>query len=224
LATAASHATKLREPSSPAFGGRSLLSSVGVGLTTTAVTTAAPDFLLVRALTSKDHVLLRETWLRALRESSTAFVSDYDIEATRTPRHWRRSLAKSTWVVAEDGDGVIGLARSFRAPEDRRARYIERVWVREDRRHQGVLRAMLTRLEDRARTEKADRLLLWVLHTNPDAEKAYDRLGFHPCEPKREQPVMTPRGPATEIQMWKPLHANAGPLPGLPVAQNVPVG
>ena len=83
---------------------------------------------------------------------------------------------------------------------------------------------MLTRLEDRARAEKADRLLLWVLHTNPDAEKAYDRLGFQPCEPKREQPVRTPWGAATEIQMWKPLHDNADPLPGQPIAQDVPVG
>ena len=69
-------------------------------MTTTAVTTAAPDFLLVRALTSKDHDLLRETWLRALRESSTAFVSDYEDEAARTEEHWRDSLETSTWVVA----------------------------------------------------------------------------------------------------------------------------
>jgi ribosomal protein S18 acetylase RimI-like enzyme len=156
--------------------------------------------------------------LRALLESSTAFVSDYDVEAKHRPRHWRRSLATSTWIVAQDGDHVVGLARSLAAPGDDRARYIECVWVQRRYRHQHVLRKMLEALESRARLEGATHLLLWVLHTNPEAEKAYDRLGFRPSG--RWQPLPTPRGPVVEVEMWKALDEESDPLTG----GDVPLG
>lgn len=102
---------------------------------------------------------------------------------TYRPAEWRGEIESSTWVVAwcvgQSGALYpIGVARSVWDAEFPDARYVEAVWVDRAFRRRGVLKKMLERLEEHARTGEATKMMLWVLVTNMSAWNAYERLGY----------------------------------------------
>jgi ribosomal protein S18 acetylase RimI-like enzyme len=136
--------------------------------------------LEINLLDPRDWPVLRSVRLAALRDSPGAFVATLAVESERTSEEWIASIERSTWVVARNGNEVVGIACLTAAePHAPRERFIESVWVTPQHRRRGLVRRMLQRLEDKARADGADYLQLWVLETNESAYDAYLKLDFY---------------------------------------------
>jgi ribosomal protein S18 acetylase RimI-like enzyme len=130
-------------------------------------------------LGADDWPLAREVRLRALKDSPTAYLADYEIEVTVGEDGWRERFTRMHWVVARDAERVIGMASSVRVPgRPADERHVESVWVDPRYRRTGVLRALLGQLA--AEEPAVSEWRVWVLDTNTVAFEVYDRLGFSP--------------------------------------------
>jgi GNAT superfamily N-acetyltransferase len=130
-----------------------------------------------------DWPIMRAMRLAALRDAPGAFVNTWMAESQLPPAHWQGRFADSTWVVARAGGEFVGIARVALPEEDHLLddiRFVESVWVAPSFRWRGVLRQMLERLEHHALAMCATELRLWVLDTNEQAGRAYQKLGFSP--------------------------------------------
>lgn len=130
-------------------------------------------------LGADDWPLAREIRLRALKDSPTAYLADYEIEVTVGEDGWRERFTRMHWVVARDAERVIGMASSVRVPgRPADERHVESVWVDPRYRRTGVLRALLGQLA--AEEPAVSEWRVWVLDTNTLAFEVYARLGFSP--------------------------------------------
>jgi GNAT superfamily N-acetyltransferase len=133
--------------------------------------------LNVEILAPTEWKILRDVRLRALKDSPSAFVSSYEVEAPWTEVHWRRRFDGALWVVARRGQRIVGLARSVRVQgRPAEERHLESVWVEPGHRKTGVTRALLRFLTEQ--DPGVREWLVWVLDGNPDARHVYVRLGF----------------------------------------------
>jgi ribosomal protein S18 acetylase RimI-like enzyme len=98
-----------------------------------------------------DWRVLRSARLAALRDSPHAFTSSYACESAWGALKWQLLLKTPTWVVARDGQDVIGLAKSVKTPGRPSSRHVESVWVAPTHRRRGVLRALLYQLAETCR-------------------------------------------------------------------------
>jgi ribosomal protein S18 acetylase RimI-like enzyme len=138
------------------------------------------SILDLQLLSSVDWQILKAARLRALQDSPHAFMSRYDDELRLSDWEWRRMFDASTWVVARDADGVVGLARSVGDPTRPWTRHVESIWVAPTHRRRGVFRGLLYALAEVEREMGVTELVLWVLEDNHDAQRAYETLGFEP--------------------------------------------
>lgn len=136
--------------------------------------------LNLQVLTPSDWALLRAARLRALQDSPHAFMSRYEVEWTWHETEWRRSLETTTWVLAQESEQAIGLARSVVEPIETELRYLESIWVDPAHRRRGVFRALLHKLIALARHRGVSEVVLWVLEDNHPARRAYEAVGFRP--------------------------------------------
>lgn len=130
-------------------------------------------------LGTEDWYIAREVRLRALKDSPSAYISEYEDEVAVGEEGWRERFTRMQWIVARHQARVIGLASSVRV--DSRPpyeRHIESVWVDPRHRRTGVLRSIFGRLTDVEPDVSEWRV--WVLDTNTVAQEVYDRLGFSP--------------------------------------------
>ncbi|MEV8376703.1 GNAT family N-acetyltransferase [Kribbella sp. NPDC056861] len=132
------------------------------------------DFLVLAA---DDWETVRDVRLQALKDSPTAYISNYEAAAARTEADWRQTFTDGLWIVAQRGRRIIGLARSLRVT-DRPAdeRHLESIWVDPRYRRSGVMRAILRCLAELE--PEVREWLLWVVDRNVDARTVYERLGF----------------------------------------------
>jgi GNAT superfamily N-acetyltransferase len=137
-------------------------------------------------LGADDWPIAREVRLRALKDSPSAYIADYEDEVTVGEDGWRERFNRMRWVVARDESRIIGLASSVRvAGRPAYERHIESVWVDPRYRRTGVLRAVLAELA--AVEPDVTEWRVWVLDTNTVAREVYDRLGF--CATGERQPL-----------------------------------
>ena len=134
--------------------------------------------LELHQLTPVEWPVLRAARLQALRESPHAFMSRYDHESRLSELEWRRLFDAATWIVAQEGEDVVGLARSVGEPATPWARHVESIWVAPTHRRRGVFRALLSALTDVERRMGVSDLLIWVLEDNQNAQRAYETVGF----------------------------------------------
>lgn len=88
-------------------------------------------------------------------------------------------LEDSMWVVARNGDDVVGLARSVRVADGPTSeRHDESVWVARRHRRSGITRALVQQLAELERRGGVTEFRVWVLEGNDSARRAYERLGF----------------------------------------------
>jgi L-amino acid N-acyltransferase YncA len=121
---------------------------------------------------------LRSVRLEALRDAEAAFVSSVD-EALSSEGEWRSRFENSIWVVARDGDDMVGLARSLRvADRPVSERHVESVWVARRHRRSGITRALVQQLAELERRDGVTELRVWVIQGNDSARRVYERLGF----------------------------------------------
>ena len=157
----------------------------------------------------REWLSLKAARLEALEDSPEAFVTTPAEEERRTPSEWMASIRWSTWAIARDEGAIVGIACLTAATEsdDKRARFIESVWVAPEHRRKGLVRRMLWRLEREARAADAEYLKLWVLKTNDLAYNAYLKLDFSEM-PDKAQDSWKPQGDGNFVQerlMVKPL-------------------
>jgi L-amino acid N-acyltransferase YncA len=184
----------------------------------------------LQVLTPDDWRILRSARLAALHDSPHAFTSSYARESAWRDLKWQRSLKTSIWVVARDGQDVIGLAKSVKARWRPASRYVESVWVAPTHRRRGVLGALLYKLAETCRPMGVTELLLWVLMDNHAAYDAYRALRFVPIgKPHRLRAIgrfeqqfrlrmsaETPSaGPARRVVLLVRSRARLGTSPGL---------
>jgi ribosomal protein S18 acetylase RimI-like enzyme len=133
--------------------------------------------LETRLLKPSDWRLLRDTRLRALRDSPEVFISRYSRESRLSDDYWRQRLHAAAWVVARERGDVIGIAGlTDDHPEE--AEQVESIWVAPTHRRRGVFRSLLARIAQIARDAELTELSLWVLEDNPLAWHVYVRSGF----------------------------------------------
>lgn len=165
----------------------------------------APD-VTVRIVRFPEWAILRDVRLQALVESPDAFVADHATEVRFWRTRWWWRILYSTWVIARDGDQVIGLACLSRWLPERKAWYVQSVWVRPEYRRWAVGRQMLGELEEVAVGKGASRIQLWVLDGNTAARDAYLKMDW--ALAKEEPPPAKRYGtskPIVELRMIKEL-------------------
>ncbi|MGW7682137.1 GNAT family N-acetyltransferase [Kribbella sp. NPDC054772] len=159
-------------------------------------------------LGTEDWPIAREVRLRALKDSPSAYMSEYEDEVIVGEDGWRERFTRMRWVVARHESRIVGLASSVRVagrPADER--HIESVWVDPRYRRTGVLRAILRQLA--AADPDVTEWRVWVLDTNTVAQEVYDRLGF--CPTGERQPLRDGTG-RREIRLRASRPRHAGQL------------
>jgi ribosomal protein S18 acetylase RimI-like enzyme len=133
----------------------------------------------VRAGTEADEAVLRELWQE--------FVAEVPEPAGFEPDTWdedwscfRRDMGTNGFYVAEDDDGVLGLAHAEAIEPGRW--HVETVYVRPRARRRGVATALLRELVSAARAAGATHVSLDVLASNDVARTVWRRLGFEDVE------------------------------------------
>jgi ribosomal protein S18 acetylase RimI-like enzyme len=142
--------------------------------------------LNLELLAPADWRVLRATRLQALRDSPHAFASSYAREFTWGEQEWLRSFDAATWIVAREGETVVGIARSV---GERWSRHVESIWVAPTHRRRGVFRALLRHLAELHHRMGVTDLMLWVLEDNYDAQRTYQGLGFEPTGERQFLPA-----------------------------------
>ena len=130
--------------------------------------------MTIRQATEADEAVLRELWEEFEQEVP------WELEDPETwDDEWKDTLddiRTGGVFLAEDGDGVLGVAR-IEAPVRGRA-HIQLAHVRPRARRQGVLKALLRECVQHAREGGARFISLDVLTSNEQARIVWSRLGF----------------------------------------------
>ena len=150
----------------------------------------------VRRARADEWEALREIRLAALTDSPDAFGSTLAEERDADEARWRGWITGEGWAGAvatfvADGPGpLLGMATGYR-PDDRPATgWLFAMWVRPERRGEGIGRQLVAAVEEWAAGLDIDQLLLHVTDGNDGAVRFYASCGFvgtsDPAEPVRE--------------------------------------
>ncbi|HEY6679965.1 MAG TPA: GNAT family N-acetyltransferase [Actinomycetota bacterium] len=138
----------------------------------------------VRRARADEWEALREIRLTALADSPHAFGSTLAEERDADEARWRGWITGEGWagVVATfiaDGPGpFLGMATGYR-PDDRPTTgWLFAMWVRPERRGEGLGRQLVAAVEEWAAALDIDQLLLHVTDGNDGAVRFYASCGF----------------------------------------------
>jgi GNAT superfamily N-acetyltransferase len=138
----------------------------------------------VRRARADEWEALREIRLAALADSPHAFGSTLAEERDADEARWRGWITGEGWagVVATfiaDGPGpLLGMATGYR-PDDRPTTgWLFAMWVRPERRGEGIGRQLVAAVEEWAASLDIDQLLLHVTDGNDGAVRFYASCGF----------------------------------------------
>jgi RimJ/RimL family protein N-acetyltransferase len=151
----------------------------------------------IRRAEPGDWRALREVRLAALEDSPDAFGSTLERERDADRTHWLGWIAGDGWegdvatFVADERSGFVGVATGFHPDDERAVAHLFGMWVRPDRRSEGIGRELVAAVVEWARRQpRVDRIVLRVTTTNEAAVRFYASCGFvatpDPPEPLRE--------------------------------------
>ncbi|TDW17317.1 GNAT family N-acetyltransferase [Kribbella kalugense] len=157
----------------------------------------------VQAVGPDDWKAWRELRLAALEEAAFAFGSQLADWVDATEERWRErlSVAGAYQVIASIDGTPVGLAGGFPADEESNAELVS-MWVAPAGRGHGVGNALMTAIEDWARSTGATVLDLSVVPGNDPAHNLYLRNGFEDTD---EQGDLMADGVRRELVMRKQL-------------------
>ena len=161
--------------------------------------------IVVRRADPSDIPVLRETRLRALRDSPAAFGSTLERELSRSDDDWRGWFHPGSVFLAEDESGaVVGMVCS--APDAGREDdggddrvWLMAMWVAPDARGDGVGDLLAAAVVDAARSTGANTVALHLIDDNVPARRLYERCGFVDNGVR----MIRERDGATEIEMCR---------------------
>jgi ribosomal protein S18 acetylase RimI-like enzyme len=125
----------------------------------------------------------RDTRLRALQDTPTAFGSTYARESQLTDADWQRRIAlwnseRSISYLAWDDDKPCGIVAGMIHPDDSIKADLLSMWVAPTHRRRGVGRMLVDGVLAWARSRHVQSMRLCVTCNNVSAIQFYERLGF----------------------------------------------
>lgn len=142
--------------------------------------------IIIRMTREADAEAYRELRLEALRSAPTAFGTDPETVAQRTPEQWladmRAGRGEGTWarLVAQAGDQLVAMTvlEIDAGPKVQHQCHVYSVYVRPAWRGWGILDALFGLGLEWAQGKGACIAKLSVTATNTAAIRAYTRMGF----------------------------------------------
>jgi GNAT superfamily N-acetyltransferase len=138
----------------------------------------------VRRARADEWEALREIRLAALTDSPDAFGSTLEEERDADEARWRGWVTGEGWAgdvatFLADGPGpLLGMATGYR-PDDRPTTgWLFAMWVRPERRGEGIGRQLVAAVEQWAISLDIDQLFLHVTDGNDGAMRFYASCGF----------------------------------------------
>ena len=163
--------------------------------------------VLIEPVTLGNLALFKETCLRALSDTPSAFGSTYARESQFTDEESRNRVLrwngeKGIGILALDNGATCGIAGCFLDSDTLSRAQLISMWTAPSHRHLGIGRRLVEEVAAWARNRGATNLLLLVTSTNEPAKRFYERLGF--LRTGRTEPH--PNDPAlVEYEMARPL-------------------
>ena len=141
--------------------------------------------MVIRKIRSTEGAQLRSIRLQAIADSPFAFGSTLADTEALTSEDWDKRAAGNAAgdaaiiYVAEDQGTWVGLAGGMLAPEsgDHNVLLFS-MWVNPAYRRQGLGRDLVSRIIEWSGMRGADRIELWVTHSNEAARELYRSCGF----------------------------------------------
>ncbi|HEV2029212.1 MAG TPA: GNAT family N-acetyltransferase [Candidatus Dormibacteraeota bacterium] len=121
--------------------------------------------------------MFKEVRLAALLEAPYAFGSTYESEVGASEESWRQRVADRPRIVAEVDGKAVGIVGAS-SGEFTGTAALTSLWVDPRFRGRGVGTALIEAVEEWARGQNLNQVLLWVTDANRSAEKLYEHLGF----------------------------------------------
>jgi ribosomal protein S18 acetylase RimI-like enzyme len=139
--------------------------------------------LSLRSITPQDIDDFKAVRLRALQDAPFAFSSTYERESRFSDSEWRARIErwngdKGVGYLAMDRDVPCGIAGALLDEVDSSRAELVSMWTAPTHRRQGVGALLVNAVIVWARSRKARTLCLMVTHTNAQAIRFYERLGF----------------------------------------------
>lgn len=142
----------------------------------------------LRVVSVEDWAAFKAIRLQALADSPTAFGATLADAAAQSDAAWRARVdGPGPTIVAFDRENPVGMGGLF-VPDGTCEAFVWGMWVAPSARGQGLGRAILRELLDRARDQDRT-VLLHVTEGNESARRLYEANGFVPTgewQPLRE--------------------------------------
>jgi ribosomal protein S18 acetylase RimI-like enzyme len=141
--------------------------------------------MTIRPISAGDQLILRDLRLRALKDSPTAFGSNYTRESAFTDADWAARITKAAtpglgvMFFACDSDTYCGLIGCFKDDEIPSRAWIVSMWVAPESRRRGVGAMLMEAAEKWARNSGFAEISLDVTEDNTAAMELYKRCGFN---------------------------------------------
>lgn len=137
----------------------------------------------VEPITRENAMAFKDTRLRALQDTPTAFGSTYAQESRLSDEDWLERAdqwngARSTALLALDSGMSCGIIGCFLNREDSSRAHLVSMWVAPAHRRGGVGRLLVRAVLEWARAERARDLFLTVTSNNDAAILFYQAQGF----------------------------------------------
>jgi ribosomal protein S18 acetylase RimI-like enzyme len=169
------------------------------------------DEITVRPLGVDDWEQYKAVRLSALEESPEAFVATYDEEKSYEEDLWRKRMQRSERLLAENGNGVVGVASVGTArpveDEDNADGLVGELfglWVSPAARGTGVATRLVRAGAEAAKGQGRSHLVYWVGSDNGRAVAFASGFGFRPTDYRRPMRVKADDS-EEEIAMILPL-------------------
>ncbi len=135
--------------------------------------------ITIRQLLPDDFAILKDVRLEALQLHPEAYSSAYEDWVKFSDEEWRARLNAPVFAAFDDDTavGLIGLWLQAGARTEHRA-IVVMVYVKSDRRGQGIAQKLLQAVESYARDNGISQLELSVLAENQTAWRLYKREGY----------------------------------------------
>ncbi len=125
-----------------------------------------------------DASALRAIRLEALADTPEAYGATYDEAAGWDDAHWRDVAGRWVYFLAEEGDGVVGMASGGLHDNYPGTWWLFAMYVTATRRGTGVAELLVDAVDEWARSQGASELYLHVTNLVPRARAFYEKVGF----------------------------------------------
>jgi ribosomal protein S18 acetylase RimI-like enzyme len=169
----------------------------------------------VRLLGADEWRLYQQVRLAALQDAPEAFVAGFDDEASRDEAYWRERMIRAHRIVAERGDGPVGVVCLGLHNEDPETGEVFGLWTAPSVRGEHVGWALVSTAAQQATEDGCRLLYFWAGSDNASAVGFASSFGFRPTAERR--PVRVADGAtekdADEVAMVLPLTADPTQAP-----------